>query len=108
VFKREGSVQPRLEIRSVHGHLQLVPGVPVKRERLRPVAELHVAPNSVVEFPESDVVLRIVVANGEPVAVWLDVEKDSGPPVGIARNGLEFHADGAPEKLSTPLSTATG
>ena len=41
-------------------------------------AEAHQPPHAVVEFPQADVVLGVVVADCQPVAVRLDVEQDAG------------------------------
>src|ERR1035437_4276213 len=95
VLEREIAVEPCLEAGSVDRHLQLVPLASIEHELFRTVAEFHVAPEAVVEFPERDVVLGVVVADGQPVAVGLDVEQNARAAVGVARDGLELHADRA-------------
>src|SRR5262249_9801700 len=52
-------------------------------------------PDAVVEGPKRDVVLGVVVAGGEPVAMGLDVDQDARATVEIAGEGLELQADGA-------------
>jgi hypothetical protein len=52
-----------------------------------------------MEFPECDVVLRVVVADGQPVAIRLHIEEDSGTAIRIAGDGLELHADGAVREI---------
>ena len=41
------------------------------------VAESHVSADAVVEFPDSDVVFRIVVTNRQPTAIRLHVEQNT-------------------------------
>ena len=56
-----------------------------------------------MELPERDVVLGVVVADGQPVAVGLDVEEDAGAAVGVAGDRLELHADGAVREVVDAL-----
>lgn len=55
-----------------------MPLCPIEQEALRAIAPADGAADAVVELPERDVVLGVVVADGEPVAVGLDVEEDAG------------------------------
>src|SRR5262244_1802155 len=82
VFERELPIEPCLEVCAVHAHLQLVPRGAIQHELF--AAELDVAADAVVELPESDVVLRIVVADREPIAVGLHVEENARAAVAIA------------------------
>src|SRR5262245_58595851 len=84
VLEREFAVERRLEIGAVDGELQFVPRSAVGRELLRAIAEAHVAPDAVVEFPQRDVVLGIVVTDRKPVAVRLHVEEDARGAVRVA------------------------
>src|SRR5262245_58934017 len=77
-----------LEVGARDGHLQLVPGTAIELPLSLRTACDRTA-DAVVEFPERNVLLRVVVADGEPVAVWLDVEDDARAPVRIAADGLE-------------------
>src|SRR5437016_2120574 len=79
------AVQPRLQARAVDCQFQLMPSRAIQHERLRPVAESDIAADAVVKLPERDVVLRVVVAYGQPVAIGLHVEEDSRAAVAIAR-----------------------
>src|SRR4029077_20485893 len=80
VLERQVAVDPGLEARAVDGGLQLVPGRAIQHPRAFRAA-LHRAPDPVVELPEDDVVLRVVVTDREPVAVRLDVEYHAGASV---------------------------
>src|SRR6185503_11658276 len=82
------------EGRAVHGQLQVVPHRRVERQ-LALVGALHETAQAVVELPEHDVVLGVVVADGQPVAVRLDVEDDAGAAVQLPAHGLELHGDAA-------------
>src|SRR5215210_4914234 len=93
VFECEAAVDPRLEVRPVDRHLQLVPGTAI--EHPLPFAPaFDGATDAIVELPERDVVLSVVVADRQPVTIRLHVEENAGTPVGLARHGLEFHGDG--------------
>src|SRR5262249_48795255 len=69
VLERELAVEEGLQIRAVDRELELVPVGACWRELVRAVAEAHVASDAVVELPERHVVLGVVIADSEPVAV---------------------------------------
>src|SRR5207248_3460968 len=93
VFDSQQAIDPRFELGAFDGELQLVPCVSIQHERFGAVAELNVAPDTVVKFPKRDVILGFVISDGKPIPVRFDIEENTGAPVGVAGDGLKFHAD---------------
>ena len=46
-----------------------------------------------MKLPERNVILGVVVADGQPVTVGLYIEEDSRAAVGVAGDGFELHVD---------------
>src|SRR3954447_19869326 len=93
VLERGRSVHPGADRGPVNRHLQLVVRRAIEHELVGAIAELPQPAQAVVKFPEADVVLGVVVADGEPVAVRLDVEEDPRRAIRLAGNRLELDAD---------------
>src|SRR5262249_53614475 len=94
VLEREVAVDPGFEVGARDGHLELVPAVALEHPPPFGTA-LDRSADAIVELPQDDVVLGVVITDGEPIAVWFDVEENARTAIQVAGYRLEVHADRA-------------
>src|SRR4051794_4029235 len=67
--------------------------MPLARHRRRVAYPVHRRALAVLELPQDEVVLQAIGADGQIVAVGLEVEQDAGALVDAPRNAFEAYAD---------------
>src|SRR5215469_3793595 len=106
VLEQKLAVEPALELRTVHGDLHVLPGLHGKRDFF--AAALDELAHALIEGPEDEVVFLAVEADGEVVAVRLEVEEDAGALVERAVHHLEAHGDFAVAEVVHALRHGVG
>src|SRR5207237_8051305 len=91
VLEQELVVEPAAQLRSLHGNLH---PMPLSHLNVHVVhALLDEAALAALEGPEHEVVLFTVEADGEVVAVRLEVEQDPGALIELPAEEAEAHGD---------------
>src|SRR5262249_53600541 len=99
VFEGKLSIDEGFEVGARNRHLQLMPLISRQVPRLPSRTTPYHFPDAVPEGPQRNVVLGVVIARGEPVAIGLDIEQDAGAAIEVAGNRLELEADGAVREI---------